>query len=53
MPLPPGPRIPATMQTLLWITRPLDFMERCRRRYGDIFTVRFNGLAFAFFFAMR
>src|SRR5438309_4832556 len=46
MPLPPGPRIPATVQTLLWITRPLDFMERCRRRYGDIFTVRFNGLAF-------
>ena len=45
MPLPPGPPLPATLQTLLWVTRPLQFMEECRRRYGDVFTVRFTGLA--------
>jgi len=41
---PAGPPLPATVQTLLWIMRPLAFMEACRRRYGDVFTVRFNGL---------
>jgi cytochrome P450 len=45
MALPPGPPLPATLQTLLWVTRPLPFMEACRRRYGDIFTVRFTGLS--------
>jgi cytochrome P450 len=24
-----------------WITRPIPFLERCQRRYGDVFTVRF------------
>jgi len=27
------------VQTLRWITRPIPFMEQCRRRYGDRFTV--------------
>ena len=27
-------------QTAAWIARPVPFMERCRRRYGDAFTVR-------------
>jgi len=44
MPLPPGPPIPATLQTLLWIMRPLGFMEACHERYGDVFSVRFAGL---------
>ena len=44
MPLPPGPPLPATAQTLLWITRPLGFMDACRERFGDVFTVRFAGL---------
>ncbi|MBV8195787.1 MAG: cytochrome P450 [Candidatus Dormibacteraeota bacterium] len=44
MPLPPGPPLPSTLQTLLWITRPIEFMEACRRRFGDVFTVRFAGL---------
>src|SRR5207302_11264365 len=44
MPLPPGPPLPATLQTLLWIMRPLGFMEACRERYGDVFSVRFAGL---------
>jgi cytochrome P450 len=39
-PLPPGPRLPRALQTLAWITRPMPWMERLRRRYGDVFTVR-------------
>jgi cytochrome P450 len=38
--LPPGPGLPMLAQTLLWMFRPLPFMERCRARYGDVFTVR-------------
>src|SRR5579864_2892150 len=44
MALPPGPPLPAPLQTLLWITRPLGLMEACRERYGDVFTLRFTGL---------
>src|SRR4051812_4806380 len=40
MALPPGPNWPAGAQTADWIARPGPFMERCRRRYGDVFTVR-------------
>jgi cytochrome P450 len=38
--LPPGPRLPAAFQTLRWGVRPMRFMETCRRRYGDVFTIR-------------
>jgi cytochrome P450 family 135 len=38
--LPPGPRFPVPLQTLGWIARPGPFMERCRDRYGDAFTLR-------------
>ena len=38
--MPPGPRWPPALQTAAWITRPGPFMERCRRRYGDCFTIR-------------
>jgi cytochrome P450 len=37
---PPGPRWPASVQTLAWWTRPLPFFERCRSRYGRRFTIR-------------
>jgi cytochrome P450 len=40
MALPPGPSWPPIVQTAAWIARPVPFMERCRRRYGDAFTVR-------------
>jgi cytochrome P450 len=36
--LPPGPG-PAPLNMLGWVTRPIPFMERCRARYGDRFTV--------------
>ena len=38
--LPPGPRTPGTLQTLEWMFRPIEFMERCRARYGPIFSLR-------------
>ncbi|HET8672622.1 MAG TPA: cytochrome P450 [Thermoleophilaceae bacterium] len=38
--LPPGPRLPRPAQTVAWITRTGPFLERCRARYGDVFTVK-------------
>ena len=38
--LPPGPRLPTVFQTIRWGARPMRFMEDCRQRYGDVFTVR-------------
>jgi cytochrome P450 family 135 len=38
--LPPGPRTPRPLQTLRWIARPTAFMEECKRRYGDSFTLK-------------
>jgi cytochrome P450 family 135 len=38
-PLPPGPALPRALQTLLWVLRPIPFMERCRAAHGDVFTV--------------
>src|SRR5256714_10381246 len=37
---PPGPSLPSAVQTLRWVVRPTAFMEECRRRYGDCFTLR-------------
>jgi cytochrome P450 family 135 len=38
--LPPGPRLPRALQAVGWTQRPLPFLERCQRRYGDTFTLR-------------
>ena len=38
--LPPGARAPRPVQTIGWITRTGPFLERCRARYGDVFSVR-------------
>jgi cytochrome P450 len=38
--LPAGPRIPTTLQAAIWALRPLDFLDRCAKRYGEIFTLR-------------
>ena len=38
--LPPGPHTPGWMQTSQWMFRPIEFMERCRERYGQIFSIR-------------
>jgi cytochrome P450 len=40
MDLPPGPRLPRTIQTIGWWSRTVPFTERCRARYGKRFTLR-------------
>jgi cytochrome P450 family 135 len=42
--LPPGPAAPPVLQVARWIARPTDFMNRARREYGDVFTVRLAGV---------
>ena len=37
---PPGSPLPAIAQLGMFLLRPVQFIERARRRYGDIFTVR-------------
>lgn len=41
--LPPGPRTPAVTHTFSWAVRPLPFMENCRARYGNIFSMKMAG----------
>jgi cytochrome P450 len=40
--LPPGPGSPL-LQTARWLYRPIEFLDSCRRRYGDTFSVKFLG----------
>jgi cytochrome P450 len=42
--LPPGPKLPVSLQTLALRTRQRPYLERARRRFGSIFTVRLLGL---------
>ena len=41
--LPPGPKIPATWQTVASWTRPTVSLLRARKRYGKRFAIRFLG----------
>src|SRR3954447_5413077 len=43
MDFPAGPAAPPFLQTLRWLSRPISFLESCRRRFGDVFSVRFLG----------
>jgi cytochrome P450 len=38
--LPAGPPIPTTLQAAIWALRPLELMDRCEARHGEIFTLR-------------
>jgi cytochrome P450 len=38
--MPPGPPLPRAVQTLGFIFAPAQFMGACRRRYGDLVTMR-------------
>jgi cytochrome P450 len=38
--LPAGPPIPTPLQAAIWAMRPLELMDRCEARYGEIFTLR-------------
>jgi cytochrome P450 len=40
--------MPSRMQAVGWALRPLPFMERCRERYGDLFTLRVRGRPWVF-----
>jgi cytochrome P450 len=41
--LPPGPSEPPSIQTARWLLRQISFLESCRRRFGDAFSVTFTG----------
>jgi cytochrome P450 len=41
MTLPPEPKSSPLIQTLRWSFRPLPFMQECREKYGDSFSVKF------------
>ncbi len=41
--LPPGPRAPSLVQLVRMSMEPYRFFERCRKRFGDVFTVRLPG----------
>jgi cytochrome P450 len=41
--LPAGPTESPILQTARWVARPIRFLEDCRRRYGDAFSVMFQG----------
>jgi cytochrome P450 len=42
--LPAGPATPALLQLAEYWLRPLPLLERCHRRYGDVFTLRLGFL---------
>jgi cytochrome P450 family 135 len=42
--LPPGPSISTDEQSARWSSEPLPFLEQCRERYGDTFTLRLRYL---------
>ena len=37
---PPGPKVPRHLLGAYWLLAEHDLLERCRRRYGDIFSLR-------------
>src|ERR1700710_501827 len=43
VPLPPEAKGNSLSQTLRWAFRPLPFMQECRERYGDSFSLNFLG----------
>jgi cytochrome P450 len=49
LPLPPGPPLPSLVQTAIWVRRPTELMQYCRRKYGPTFTIRLPPRAIVFF----
>jgi cytochrome P450 family 135 len=39
-PLPPGPRMPAPVQTAIWARRAQWLLSQCAARFGDVFSLR-------------
>jgi cytochrome P450 len=47
--LPPGPGYPGIVNTILWLRMMMPLLERSRRRYGDVWTLRMmRGATFVF-----
>ncbi|MGH2974659.1 MAG: cytochrome P450 [Solirubrobacterales bacterium] len=44
MSLPPGPSTSVGEQSARWASEPLPFLEECRERFGDAFTLRLRHL---------
>jgi cytochrome P450 family 135 len=42
--MPPGPSLSIEEQSARWSSQPLPFLEQCRERYGDTFTLRLRHL---------
>jgi cytochrome P450 len=40
MTMPPGPVAPAVVQRAQYLRDPLGYIDRCQRRFGDVFTLR-------------
>ncbi len=38
--MPPGPPLPSPIQTAFFLRVPFEFVRACRRRYGNVFTLR-------------
>jgi cytochrome P450 family 135 len=38
--LPPGPRLPRAVQTVMWFRRAQWMLDTCQARFGDMFTLR-------------
>ncbi|BAY13584.1 cytochrome P450 [Calothrix sp. NIES-2098] len=45
MKLPDGPKNHPWLQTFQWLVRPLEYMEECQKRYGDIFALQLGQFA--------
>jgi cytochrome P450 len=43
MALPPGPRVPAVLNTVRFARRPLGMLQEWHKRYGDVFTITMLG----------
>ncbi len=41
--LPPGPRLPRAVQSVIWYRRAQWLMDQCRARFGDMFTLKIAG----------
>jgi cytochrome P450 len=41
--LPDGPEDPELFQLINWLVRPLEYLEECVEKYGDMFTMRLFG----------
>jgi cytochrome P450 len=48
--LPDGPQQPRWLQLIQWISDPLHFLETCRERYGETFTLRLSSFKPLVFF---